>query len=69
LARAGVSPSRSSASAATGAAHIGNNFTTYLVGGLIDRYGFTPIQLGAWSMAETLAYAAAMFLVARMPGR
>jgi hypothetical protein len=50
--------------AATGAAHIGNNFTTYLVGGLIDRYGFTPVQMGAWSMAETLAYAAAMFLVA-----
>lgn len=50
--------------AATGAAHIGNNFTTYLVGGLIDRYRFTPIQMGAWSMAETLAYAAAMFLVA-----
>ena len=50
--------------ATTGAAHIGNNFTTYLVGGLIDRYGFTPIQMGAWSMAETLAYAAAMFLVA-----
>ncbi len=50
--------------AATGAAHIGNNFSTYLVGGLIDRYGFTPIQMGAWSMAETLAYAAAMFLVA-----
>ena len=50
--------------AATGAAHIGNNFTTYLVGGLIDRYGFTPIQMGAWSMAETLAYAAAMFVVA-----
>ncbi len=50
--------------ATTGAAHIGNNFTTYLVGGLIDRYGFTPIQMGAWGMAETLAYAAAMFLVA-----
>lgn len=50
--------------AATGAAHIGNNFTTYLVGGLIDKYSFTPIQMGAWSMAETLAYAAAMFLVA-----
>ncbi len=50
--------------AATGAAHIGNNFTTYLVGGLIDRYAFTPIQMGAWSMAETLAYAAAMFVVA-----
>ncbi|MFT3965447.1 MAG: MFS transporter [Sphingobium sp.] len=50
--------------AATGAAHIGNNFTTYLVGGLIDRFGFTPVQMGAWSMAETLAYAAAMFLIA-----
>ncbi len=50
--------------AATGAAHIGNNFTTYLVGGLIDRFGFTPVQMGVWSMAETLAYAAAMFLVA-----
>lgn len=50
--------------AATGAAHIGNNFTTYLVGGLIDRFSFTPIQMGVWSMAETLAYAAAMFGVA-----
>lgn len=50
--------------AATAAAHIGNNFTTYLVGGLIDRFAFTPIQMGAWSMTETLAYAAAMFLVA-----
>ncbi len=50
--------------ATTGAAHIGNNFTTYLVGGLIDRYGFSPIQMGAWGMTETLAYAAAMFLVA-----
>jgi hypothetical protein len=49
---------------ATAAAHIGNNFTTYLIGGLTDRYSFTPIQMGAWSMAETLAYAAAMFLVA-----
>ena len=53
---------------ATAAAHIGNNFTTYLIGGLIDRYGFTPIQMGAWSMAETLAYAAAMFLVAPRVG-
>jgi predicted MFS family arabinose efflux permease len=49
---------------ATAAAHIGNNFTTYLIGGLIDRYAFSPLQMGAWSMAETLAYAAAMFLVA-----
>ena len=50
--------------AATAAAHLGNNFTTYLVGGLMDRFGFTPLQMGAWSMAETLAYAAAMFLLA-----
>jgi predicted MFS family arabinose efflux permease len=54
---------------ATAAAHIGNNFTTYLIGGLIDRYGFSPIRMGAWSMAETLAYAAAMFLVAPRVGR
>ena len=53
---------------ATAAAHIGNNFTTYLIGGLIDRYGFTPIAMGAWTMAETLAYAAAMFLVAPKVG-
>jgi len=50
--------------AGTAAAHIGNNFTTYLVGGLIDRFGFTAGQMGLFSMAETLAYAAAMFLVA-----
>jgi predicted MFS family arabinose efflux permease len=50
--------------AATGAAHIGNNFTTYLVGGLIDRFSFTPFAMGAWNMAETLSYAAAMFVVA-----
>lgn len=50
--------------AGTAAAHIGNNFTTYLVGGLIDRYRFTPFAMGAWNMAETLSYAAAMFLVA-----
>ncbi|MFM5917351.1 MAG: hypothetical protein ACKOOL_07450 [Novosphingobium sp.] len=59
--------------AATAAAHIGNNFTTYLVGGLIDRFGFSPFQMGAWNMAETLSYAAAMFLIAprarRMDGR
>jgi predicted MFS family arabinose efflux permease len=50
--------------AATAAAHIGNNFTTYLVGGLIDRFGFSSFQMGAWNMAETLSYAAAMFLIA-----
>lgn len=54
--------------ASTAAAHIGNNFTTYLVGGLIDRFGFTPAQMGLFSMAETLAYAAAMFLVAPRAG-
>lgn len=50
--------------AATAAAHIGNNFTTYLVGGLIDKFGFTPSAMGAWNMAETLSYAAAMFVIA-----
>ena len=50
--------------AATAAAHIGNNFTTYLVGGLIDRFGFTPSLMGAWNMAETLSYATAMFVIA-----
>lgn len=50
--------------AATAAAHIGNNFTTYLVGGLMDRFGFTPFAMGAWNMAETLSYAMAMFVVA-----
>ncbi|MEI6642551.1 MAG: MFS transporter [Novosphingobium sp.] len=50
--------------AATAAAHIGNNFTTYLVGALMDRFGFSPFAMGAWNMAETLSYAAAMFLVA-----
>jgi len=55
--------------AASAAAHIGNNFTTYLVGGLIDRFGFRPGQMGAFSTAETLSYAAAMFTVARASGR
>jgi len=50
--------------AASTAAHLGNNFTTYLVGGLIDRYQFTPFAMGAWNMAETLSYAAAMFVIA-----
>jgi predicted MFS family arabinose efflux permease len=50
--------------AASTAAHLGNNFTTYLVGGLMDRYGYSPFAMGAWSMAETLSYAAAMFLIA-----
>lgn len=50
--------------AATAAAHIGNNFTTFLIGGLIDHFGFTPLEMGIWSMAEMLAYAAAMFIIA-----
>lgn len=50
--------------AASTAAHLGNNFTTYLVGGLIDRYQFSPFAMGAWNMAETLSYAAAMFVIA-----
>ncbi len=50
--------------AATAAAHIGNNFTTFLIGGLMDRFGFTPLQMGAWSTVETLSYAGAMFLIA-----
>jgi predicted MFS family arabinose efflux permease len=50
--------------AASTAAHLGNNFTTYLIGGLIDRFGFTPTAMGAWNMTETLSYAAAMFVVA-----
>lgn len=55
--------------AATAAAHLGNNFTTYLIGGLMDRFAFTPVQMGAWSMTETLAYAAAMFLLAPQVAR
>ena len=50
--------------AATASAHIGNNFTTYLVGGLSDRFGFRPGAMGIYSMAETLSYAAAMFVIA-----
>ena len=55
--------------AASAAAHIGNNFTTYLVGGLTDRFGFRPGQMGVFSFAETISYAAAMFAVARSGGR
>lgn len=49
---------------ASSAAHIGNNFTTYLIGGLVDRYSFSPVQMGAFAMTETLAYACALFLAA-----
>lgn len=50
--------------AATAAAHLGNNFTSYLIGGLEDRYGFSRVQMGAFNTVETLAYAAAMFCIA-----
>lgn len=50
--------------AASTAAHLGNNFTTYLIGGLMDRFGFSPTAMGVWNMTETLSYAAAMFVVA-----
>jgi hypothetical protein len=50
--------------AATAAAHMGNNFTTYLIGGLMDRYGFRPLQMGLFSLTEMLSYAIAMFLIA-----
>jgi hypothetical protein len=51
--------------AGTAAAHIGNNFTTYLVGGLIDTYGFSASAMGLFAMLETLSYGAAMLAVAR----
>ena len=54
---------------ASSGAHIGNNFTTYLIGGLVDRYGFSPVQMGAFAMVETLAYACALFLAAPRVGR
>jgi hypothetical protein len=50
--------------AATAAAHIGNNFTSYLLGGLEDRYGFSRVQMGAFNTVETLSYALAMFCIA-----
>ncbi|PTR10923.1 MULTISPECIES: MFS transporter [unclassified Novosphingobium] len=55
--------------AGTAAAHIGNNFTTFLVGGLIDAYGFTAGAMGLFAMLETLAYGAAMLGVARWGSR
>jgi MFS family permease len=49
---------------ASGAAHLGINYTPFLVGGLIDRYGFGPALMGAFATAETLAFACAMFVFA-----
>jgi hypothetical protein len=50
--------------ATSGAAHLGINYTLYLVGGLTDRYGFGPALMGIFATAETLAFAGAMFLFA-----
>lgn len=50
--------------AASGAAHLGINYTPFLVGGLIDRYGFGPFLMGTFASAETFAFAGAMFLFA-----
>lgn len=50
--------------AASAAAHLGINFTPYLVGGLVDRYGFSPSAMGTFATAETLSFAGAMFLFA-----
>ena len=46
------------------AAHLGINYTPYLVGGLIDRFGFGPGAMGVFATAETLSFAIAMFLFA-----
>lgn len=54
--------------AGTAAAHIGNNFTTYLVGGLIDAHHFSASAMGLFAMLETLAYGAAMLGVAHRQG-
>lgn len=50
--------------AASGAAHLGINYTPFLVGGLIDRYSFGPALMGVFATAETLAFACAMFVFA-----
>ncbi len=55
--------------AASGAAHLGINYTPYLVGGLIDRYGFGPAAMGVFATAETLAFAIAMFAFAPRANR
>ena len=50
--------------AVSGAAHIGINYTQYLVGGLIDRYGFGQFLMGCFASIESFAFAGAMFLYA-----
>lgn len=45
-------------------AHLGIIYTPFLVGGLIDRYGFGPALMGIFSTAETGAFALAMFVLA-----
>ena len=46
------------------AAHLGINYTPYLVGGLIDKFSFGPASMGVFATAETLAFAIAMFVFA-----
>ena len=50
--------------AVSGAAHIGINYTQYLVGGLIDRSGFGQFLRGCFASIESFAFAGAMFLYA-----
>ncbi|WP_420383560.1 MFS transporter [Novosphingobium sp.] len=50
--------------ASMGAAHLGINYTPYLVGGLIDKFGFRPGAMGVFATAETLSFAIAMFVFA-----
>ena len=50
--------------AVSAAAHIGINYTQYLVGGLIDRYGFGQFLMGCFASIESFAFAGAMFLFA-----
>lgn len=50
--------------AASAAAHIGINYTPYLVGGLTDHYGYGAVAMGFFASAETFAFAGAMFLFA-----
>ncbi len=50
--------------ATSGAAHLGIIYTPFLVGGLIDRYGFGQFLMGWFASVETLAFAGAMFVFA-----
>ncbi|WP_051280380.1 MFS transporter [Novosphingobium acidiphilum] len=46
------------------AAHMGIIYTPFLVGGLMDRYGFGQFLMGWFASVETLSFAGAMFLFA-----